>query len=125
MREDGGITRREFKDRIDRTLSKMVKGNIDVMYVYGDGTHPENLIYLTNYRPIGTDLPGHTGYNGIFILERDGSSTLIIDRDWYVDWAREESWVEHIMADSQGDTLELSYKILKRKNLLKCKIEAD
>jgi len=125
MQENGGITRTEFKDRIDRTLSEMVKENIDVIYVYGDGTHPENLIYLTNYRLIGTDLPGHTGYNGIFILERDGSSTLIIDRDWYVDWAKEESWVEPIIADSQGDTLGLSYEILKRKKLLKGNIEAD
>ena len=125
MKEDGGIPRGEFKERIDRTLSEMVRENIGVIYVYGDSTHPENLIYLTNYRPIGTDLPGHTGYNAVFLLERNGSSTLIIDRDWYVDWVKEKSWVEDIVADSQGDTLGLSYEILKRKNLLNCKIEAD
>lgn len=125
MQEDGGLKRGEFKERIDRIISEMVKENIDVIYVYGDSTHPENPIYLTNYRPIGTDLPGHTGYNAVFLLERDGSSTLIIDRDWYIDWVKEESWVEDIVADSQGDTLGLSYEILKRKKLLKGKIEAD
>ena len=123
--EDGGITQNEFEMRIQKCLSEMRKREIDVMYVYGDSEHPENLIYLTNYRPIGTDLPMYTGYNAIFLLFRDGVSTLVIDREWYLDWAKERSWIKEIVADSEGDALGLSFDVLKQKRLTKGKIEVD
>jgi len=125
MIENGGITREEFAIRIKKCMSEMERKQIDVVFVYGDSAHPQNLIYMTNYRPIGTDIPGNSGYNAIFVLEKDGTSTLIIDREWYFDWAKEETWVKDIMADDQGDTLGLSFELLKMKKLLQGKIEAD
>jgi Xaa-Pro aminopeptidase len=125
MIEDGSITQKEFQERIKKCLVEMEKNQIDLMYVYGDSARPDNLIYLTNYRPIGTDLPGNTGYNAVFLLTRDGTPTLIIDREWYVDWAREESWVEDILADDQGDTLSLSFDYMKKKKLISGRIEVD
>ena len=125
MIDDGGIPREEFDERIKRCLARMEENGIDLMYVYGDSANPANLIYLTNYRPIGTDLPGNCGYNAVFLLARDGEATLILDREWYLDWAREASWVDSILTDSQGDTLGVSFDFLRRKKLLKGKIEAD
>jgi hypothetical protein len=49
----------------------------------------------------------------------------VIDRDWYVDWAKEESWVPNVVADNQGDTLGLSFEILRRKKLSKVGLEDD
>jgi len=125
MRETGGITREEFRERIARCLAEMEQRQIDVMLVYGDSARPENLVYLTDYRPIGSDLPGNCGYNALFLLERDGTSTLVIDREWYLDWAREESWVTDILADDQGDTLSVAHGLLAQKKLLRARIEAD
>jgi Xaa-Pro aminopeptidase len=125
MIEDGGITREEFQERIKKCLVEMERKRVYLMYVYGDSARPDNLIYLTNYRPIGTDLPGNTGYNAVFLLRKDGTSTLIIDREWYVDWAKEESWVEEILADDQGDTLGLSFDYMKRNRLISGRIEVD
>jgi Xaa-Pro dipeptidase len=125
VQSDGGIGREEFRERIRKCLQEMESRSIDVLFVYGDSARPENLIYLTNYRPIGTDLPGNCGYNAVFLLTRDGSPTLIIDREWYVDWAREESWVEEILADDQGDTLGVALEVLRKRKLLQGCIEAD
>jgi Xaa-Pro aminopeptidase len=125
MIEDGGITKAEFEERINNCLTEMEKNNIDLLYVYGDSANPGNLIYLTNYRPIGTDLPGNCGYNAVFLLERDGEATLILDREWYLAWAKEESWVGTILADPHGDTVGLSFDFLKKKKLLKERMEAD
>ena len=125
MIENGGITRNEFQERMEHCLSEMKIRDIDLIYVYGDAQHPENLIYLTNYQPICTDMPGHGGYNAVFLLFKDASATLIIDRDWYIDWAKEESWVDDIIADSQGDTLGLSFEMIKTKKLSKAKVEVD
>jgi Xaa-Pro aminopeptidase len=125
MIEDGGITREEFQERIKKTLTEMEKKKIDLLFVYGDSARPDNLIYLSNCRPIGTDLPGNCGYNAVFLLTKDGESTLVLDREWFADWVREESWVENILADDQGDTLGLSFAYLRDKKLLSGRIEAD
>ena len=116
--DEGGITRSEFEGRISKCLAEMEAEKIDVLYVYGDGTRPENLVYLTNCRPVGNDKPAYSGYNAVFLLTRSGEATLVIDREWYMDWVREDSWVEDIVADSQGDTLGLSYEILKKRKLI-------
>jgi Xaa-Pro dipeptidase len=125
MIEDGGINKEEFQERVKKTLIEMERKNIDLLYVYGDSARPDNLIYLSNCRPIGTDLPGNCGYNAAFLLTKDGDSTLILDREWFVDWVQEESWVEKILADDQGDTLGLSFTYMRDKKLLSGRIEAD
>lgn len=124
MIEDGGINTEEFKSRIQKCISAMKGSGTDLMYVYGDAQHPENLIYLTNFRPIGTDMPGHGGYNAVFLLFKNGEMVLVIDREWYVDHARKESFIEEVVADSQGDTLSLSIAIAKNR-LPRGKIELD
>jgi Xaa-Pro aminopeptidase len=125
MKDDGGISRAEFNERIAKCLGVMKEQDIDVMYVFGDSKRPENLIYLTNYRPVGTDLPHHISYKSIFLLTKDGEATLINDREWYQDLVKEESWVQDIVADSQGDSLGLSFDVLRKRKLLKGRIEVD
>ncbi len=125
MIDDGGIRKEEFDNRIRKCLSEMESKNIDVMFVYGDSAYPGNLIYLTNYRPIGADFPGNNGYEAIFLLFKDGSSTLVIDREWYLSKAKEESTIEDIVAEPSGNPLELACEILKKRNKNKAKIEAD
>jgi len=125
MSHHEGIGIQEFRERIAKCLEEMERRRIDVMLVYGDSARPENLTYLTDYRPIGADLPGNCGYNALFLLERDGTGTLVIDREWYLDWAREESWVAEIVADDQGDTLSVAHGLLAKKRLLGSRFEAD
>ena len=125
MVADGGITKEEFNERIKKCLQEMNNRQIDLLYVYGDSARPDHLIYLTNFRPIGTDIPGNSGYNAVFLLAKDGRATLIIDRQWYFDWAKEETWVNDILADDQGDTIGLSFEFLKKKKLIQGRIEAD
>lgn len=125
MTEEVGIEREEFEERVERCLSRMEEGDIDLMCVYGDAAHPENLIYLANYRPICTDMPGYGGYNALFILSRDGDTTLIIDRDWQLEFAREDSWVEQILAGKEGDIIGVLEDLMKKKSLQKGKVELD
>ena len=125
MRDGEGISQQEFGERIKRCLAEMERRNLDLMCVYGDAGHPENLIYLTSYRPICSDMPGYGGYHALFLLTRDGRATLILDRDWQIEFAREETWVEDILPATQGDTLGALREILKRKKLSHSKIEID
>ena len=125
MVENGGINLAEFQARIKKCLSEMQLKHLDLMFIYGDSTNAGNLTYLTNFRPIGVDVPAGTGHNAIFLLEKDGSATLINDRIWYLDWVREETWVTDILADDQGDALGLSFDYLRKKKFLKGRIEAD
>ncbi len=125
MSKEDGITKKEFQERLNKTLTEMERNHIDLLYVYGDSARPENLIYLSNCQPTGTDLPGNGGYNAAFLLTKDGDSTLVLDREWFADWVREESWVENILADDQGDTLGLSFAYLRKKKLLSGRIETD
>ena len=120
MIEEGGITRNEFMERIRKCISQMERSNLDVLLVYGNSVRPENLIYLTNYRPIGNDQPGSCAfpeYPAFFILTRSGEATIIIDRKWYVDWVKEESWVEDVKVARQGMLLELTYETLRKRKL--------
>ena len=125
MVENGGISLSEFQSRIKKCLAEMQLKKLDLMFVYGDSNNSGNLTYLTNFRPIGVDVPAGTGHNAIFLLEKDGSATLINDRIWYLDWVKEETWVTDILADDQGDALGLSFDYLRKKKLLKGHIEAD
>ena len=120
-----GILKGEFEERINKCLERMKKEGISLMFVYGDSSHFENLSYLTNYRPVGGDLPGNGGYHAVFLLSWDGSQTLIIDREWYLEWAKQESLIEHVIADKQGDILTLSYNILKKRKVVDGRIEVD
>ncbi|MBP1712722.1 MAG: xaa-pro dipeptidase (proline dipeptidase) [Deltaproteobacteria bacterium] len=125
MIDDGGIHLSEFQSRVQKCLSEMQMKKLDLMFVYGDSNNSGNLTYLTNFRPIGVDVPGGTGHNAIFLLAKDGSATLINDRTWFLDWVKEESWVPDIRADDQGDALGLSFEFLRKKKFLKGRIEAD
>lgn len=128
MIENGGITRKEFEARIKKCLSEMGEKGVDVLLIYGDSVRPENLIYLTNYRPIGNDLPGFGAfpeYPAIFILTKSGEATIVIDRDWYVDWVKEDSWVQDVVASGQGGVLEKSYEILKARKLISSKMGTE
>ena len=125
MVENGGINFSEFQLRIKKCLSEMQLKKMDLMFVYGDSANAGNLTYLTNFRPIGVDVPAGTGHNAIFLLEKDGSATLINDRIWYLDWVKEETWVTDILADDQGDALGLSFDYLRKKKFLKGRVEAD
>ena len=125
MIENGGISRKEFDQRVEKCLAKMKKDNIDLMCVYGDAAHPENLIYLTNYSPICADMPGYGGYNALFLLTRDGKATLVIDRDWQLDFARTDSWVEDIRAGKESDIIGEMTDFMKKEKLDLGKIEMD
>ena len=125
MIDDGGITLSEFQGRVKKCLSEMQSRKLDLMFVYGDSNNSGNLIYMTNYRPIGVDVPGGTGHNAVFLLFRDGSAALITDRMWYLDWVKEESWVTDIHPDDQGDTLGRAFDFLRKKKFIKGRIEMD
>ncbi len=125
MMEVEGITKPEFEERISNCLSEMRNKGIDLMCVYGDAAHPENLIYLANYRPICTDMPGYGGYNALFLLTLDGEASLIIDRDWQVDFVREDSWVENILPAKEGDIIGVLKDVVGGKKLGRGRIELD
>jgi Xaa-Pro aminopeptidase len=125
MRENGGISREEFQERIRKCLAEMEKRDLDLMCVYGDAAHPENLIYLADYRPICADMPGYGGYNALFVLARDGKPTLIIDRDWQIEFAAEDTWVEDIVAGVQGDILGAFLDLVAKEKLTRARIEID
>ena len=93
MKEDGGIERGEFDSRIRACLSEMDKKDVDLMYIYGDSTAPGNLTYLTNYRPAASDLPGTLKFSSVLLLTKGGAATLILDRNYYLDWVKDESWI--------------------------------
>lgn len=125
MIETGGITEKEFRERIQRCTKRMEESGVDLLIAYGDAAHPDNLIYLANYTPICMDMPGYGGYNGLFVLARSGEATLIIDRDWQVPFAREWSWVEDILYGAQGDILGVLADLIRKRGWKGSRVELD
>ena len=103
------IGRDEFKSRVDALVAKAAETGLEGIVILGSSSSPENLIYVSNYCLIGSDMApygggfGSCGWYGAFVVGvRGDAPTLILDRDYWEDIARKVSWIEDIRS---GDNL--------------------
>ena len=79
-----------WRERLDRIQKLMAKRGYDALLIYGSPHKPNWVRYLANYvHPIPV------AYS-LLVLRLSKPPVLLIDRPWFLDTAREMSWIEDI-----------------------------
>lgn len=92
LKQDLLIPRQEFEERLNKARSKMSEQGFDGLLMFSDGYRPGHNRYFANY------LPSSMWRVSMLILPLTGDPTLVIDREFLLDHAKDISPIADIRA---------------------------
>lgn len=80
------------KERLQRVRASMDDHDLDGVVVFGDGSHPDNILHLAGFIHVF-----HYAYS-LLVVPAEEPPVLLSDQDWHLDEAKKMSWIDDVRA---------------------------